>query len=55
MDSPTPNNSPREFGPVVGAVIIVGLLVVGGLYFFLMQEQKLNTPPMPDATEQTNT
>jgi hypothetical protein len=32
-----PNNENREFGPIVGAVIIVVLLIIGGIYFLLMQ------------------
>ncbi len=59
MEPETPNKQRQEFGPVVGAVIIVGLLVLGGLYFLLMQEEKLNgiETPAPDSPlpqQQTN-
>lgn len=55
MNGGTPNNEKQEFGPVVGAAIIVGLLVVGGVYFFLMQEQKLNETEDPMAPQATST
>ena len=59
MDEQAPNKQRQEFGPVVGAVIIVGLLILGGLYFLLMQEQKLNggegpAPDVPLPEQQTN-
>ena len=50
MEHPTPNNAPQEFGPVVGAIIIVGLFVVGGVYFFVMQEQKIKSSESATST-----
>ncbi|HXK31721.1 MAG TPA: hypothetical protein VJZ94_03265 [Candidatus Paceibacterota bacterium] len=55
MNGDSPNNPRQEFGPVVGAVIIVGLLIIGGVYFFLMQEQKLNATEDPMAPQGTST
>lgn len=42
-------NKDQEFGPVVGAIIIVALFILGGLYFFLMQEERLNVPPVEES------
>lgn len=40
-----PNNQRQEFGPIVGTIIIVGLLVAGGVYFFFKQEPR-ELPPL---------
>lgn len=57
MSGDSPNQAPQEFGPTVGAIIIVGLLIVGGIYFLLMQEQKLNgvEEPAPDTLPELQT
>lgn len=45
-----PNNQKKEFGPLVGAIIIVGLFIIGGIYFFLVQEPRTNEQ-LEDSTE----
>ena len=41
-----PNQKPAPVGPTVGIVIIVGLLLVGAVYFLFQQiEQKKNVEP----------
>lgn len=50
MSGDSPNNPGQELGPTVGAVIIVGLIIIGGFYFLFMQAQKTNNidGPVPD-------
>ena len=55
MDEGAPNNGRQEFGPIVGAILIVGLLVIGGLYFLSIQGQKLNEGDIPSPPEGTST
>jgi len=33
-------------GPVVGIIILIVVLVVGGVYFFLKEQARFNTPPI---------
>ena len=39
-----PNNGNREFGPIFGIIIIVGLFVLGGIYFFFLQDPPVEEP-----------
>jgi hypothetical protein len=40
-----PNTPKREFGPVIGTVIIITLLIAGGIYFFSKLETR-EVPPL---------
>lgn len=46
-----PNNQNREFGPIIGAIIIVGLFVLGGIYFFFLQDPPAEEPLLEGAVE----
>jgi hypothetical protein len=39
-------------GPLLGIIVIVGLLLAGGIYFLIMQ--KAQTNPAPAAQDQVN-
>jgi hypothetical protein len=40
MEQDPNNNEKPEFGPLVGVVIIVALLVAGALYFLFLQPER---------------
>jgi hypothetical protein len=40
-----PNTPNKEFGPIVGTIIIIGLLIAGGVYFFSKLESR-EVPPL---------
>lgn len=51
MEIPTPEDlkdkkQKEGVGPMVGIVIIVGLIIAGGVYFLVTQElERMKTPP----------
>jgi hypothetical protein len=48
MEDSSPYHKPKKpdqgVGPLVGIIIIVGLIALGGVYFLVMQELQHHTP-----------
>lgn len=53
-ESPLPQEKNESgVGPTVGIIILVALFIIGGIYFFITQEKKLNEAPLSETTTTT--
>jgi len=50
MDAPDIHGRKEDggIGPMAGAVIVVILVALGGLYFFWQENQRIHTPPVQE-------
>ena len=53
METPPEKTEKEGVGPFVGIIIVVILIALGGIYFLIQQQMKLQAPPVNENQAQS--